>query len=67
MRGSETFHAGKRRGLRWGLVMDRKQSEEFFHALGSLFSDIGAFRGPHGAWLESSFLTNGWLFIQSHS
>ena len=48
MRGSETFHAGKRRGLSWGLVMARKQSEEFFHALGRLFSDYWGF--PGAAW-----------------
>jgi len=45
MRGSETSHAGKRRGLSWGLEMARKQSEEVFYALGGLFSDYWGFPG----------------------
>jgi hypothetical protein len=45
MRGSETSHAGKRGRLSWGLDMARKQSEDLFHALGSLFSDYWGFPG----------------------
>lgn len=57
MRGSETSHSG----LGWVWRWLENNPKEFFMRWEVLFSDYGAFREPHEAWIESSFLTDGWL------
>jgi hypothetical protein len=63
MRGSETSHARKRRRLSWVWRWLENNPKRFFMRWGVCFQIIGAFRAPHNAWLESSFLTDGWHFI----